>query len=394
MKKGIAIIFVFTITLILTIFLSADNNTISFKNYAIDLSTYNNISDSQVQFINEKYNLILVNKYNDKFKNKHQILVYNLLFSDENKDLPETAYTHSIKSPFEKKRIKNKNNNKFLMNIFSKEYENFVLNNLVEITKGKQFFGILFKDVNFNLSSFIDYAPDGYDKNKYTEQILYLLKKVKSETNIKNILVSGIYENISSFNSVNFFNNLNYGGITNNFVYSIFKIFNSSNEKIYVKFLNLVNNFSKSNFYIAYNKLKGIYMDKLTVEERLYSFTSYLFIFNPNIYYLIEDLSIKTPVQYYPEMDIDLGNPVESFQDITFYYDKYIQIYKRKFEKGIVMVNPFPFSKIVTLDKYYTKLKFSGSIIDGKENNINITKIKAKQIIIPAYSGVILLNNE
>lgn len=383
---------------LIIIFLSSEeNNKLLYKNYAIDISSLNrNLSDVEISFINEKYNLILVDSYNENLSNKKQILIYNLLFSEGNDQLDEKAYAHSIKSPFDKKRIKNKYNNKFLMNIFSKEYENFLLNNLIEKTKDRNFTGILFKDVDFNLTDKIDYAPERYNKNSYNQRILELLNRVKTTLKIDNILVSGLFENISSLPAINFFKNLKFGGMTENFVYSIFKIFNTSNEKIYVKFLNLINDFSSSKLYLAYNKLKGIYSEKLSTEERMYSFISYLFIFKLNVYYLIEDNSLNTPFQYYPEMDVDIGNPVENFSDITFYYDKYIQIYKRKFEKGIIMVNPFPFSKIITFDKYYILLKFSDSIFSLENNNFpsKLEKIKTKQIIIPAYSGVILLEIE
>lgn len=79
-------------------------------------------------------------------------------------------------------------------------------------------------------------------------------------------------------------------------------------------------------------------------------------------------------VFFYPEWDVDLGRPTEQYELMTVGNN----IYKRKFSKGLVLVNPSNISYTqIDLDKSYRTL--DGQIVDS--------------IDMPPHSGVILTNN-
>jgi len=128
------------------------------------------------------------------------------------------------------------------------------------------------------------------------------------------------------------------------------------------------------------------------IQARMFVLASYLLVSNQNVLLTMIDLNYDQleSIYYYPEYEINLGIPLGSYtiKDNT--------IYERKFEKGIVLVNPSSIeSYTYSLDKEYNKVVPEGGGVlqeDGTCKGSLTYEAVNNEIVLPPISGVVLIN--
>jgi len=124
------------------------------------------------------------------------------------------------------------------------------------------------------------------------------------------------------------------------------------------------------------------------IQARIFSVASYLLVSNQNVVLSLSDYEHHTSLQYYPEYDISLGDPLGDFTTTTD------SLFIRKFENGMVLVNPYSsHSKTFVLEKeYYKIVPIGGGFVDASGNydgSLSYEKISG-ELEIPPVSGLIL----
>ena len=128
------------------------------------------------------------------------------------------------------------------------------------------------------------------------------------------------------------------------------------------------------------------------VQSRLFILTSYLLVSNQNVFLNMIDLDYDQleSIYYYPAYEIDLGVPLGRYR----VNDE--GIYGRKFEKGMVLVNPSDTeSYTYRLDRRYNKvIPVGGGVLqeDGTCDGYRSYEPVNDEITFPPVSGVVLLD--
>jgi hypothetical protein len=133
--------------------------------------------------------------------------------------------------------------------------------------------------------------------------------------------------------------------------------------------------------------------DPAKSEDRWFVVGSFLLAKGPRSYL---NMIQKSSLEWYPEYDLDLGGYVEPPKpDASAYWDPKWKVFRRDYEKGIVLVNPSaePVS-IPRLEKSFRLVSAKGGGAvgpDGKSDGaLETTKIDG--VTIPAHSARVLLN--
>ena len=88
-------------------------------------------------------------------------------------------------------------------------------------------------------------------------------------------------------------------------------------------------------------------------------------------------------VPWFDEFNIELGYPLQ--KPVSIPWDNHV--YRRDFQKGIILINPTDSPKSVTLEKAYIKLKGSQ---DPQINNGQ----KVKEITLNGKDGLVLIKTD
>ena len=130
------------------------------------------------------------------------------------------------------------------------------------------------------------------------------------------------------------------------------------------------------------------------ITSRLFYLASYLLIKGSHTYINI-DMGYEP--EYFPEYDIDLGLATESAgSDIANLYVDAWQVYRRRFENGMVLVNPSGTSRTVDLGgTYYQATPAGGGLIpaDADISSWRVDYSAVTSVILEPYSGAVLLNS-
>ena len=140
--------------------------------------------------------------------------------------------------------------------------------------------------------------------------------------------------------------------------------------------------------------LQSYMYDALDYGERSFYLGCYLLVKGHHTYINILSGGPGDNMQYYPEYDIDLGPYAgEPSSDIDDLYDAGAGVYRREYEKGLVMVNPFSLAVSVDLDSsLYLVVPAGGGGVDGAgDYGGSLGYEQTSQVLLGAYEGAVLL---
>ncbi len=156
---------------------------------------------------------------------------------------------------------------------------------------------------------------------------------------------------------------------------------------------------------IPADKIHGVvsYGDANYWKSRIYSFASFLIGYDPDRTVAFSYTANEFTLTYLPEWSLNIGAPVESFSSVLEYKDSGINIFSRKFENALVLVNPYSAAtREIAVDAGYYLLKKSGDVniktIDGRikvaiGENDQLKFEPVSSVQLQGYSAVILMKN-
>ncbi len=195
--------------------------------------------------------------------------------------------------------------------------------------------------------------PDNYSDEEWKKSRYRALKFIKSYLPNKKVVFNGLHSDNGANKSLDFTD----GGIWEIFAYNT-STGEYYGQKSWENVMKLANYYCDKKLISIVSKKKGLTED---VGTRLFIHASYLLVHNKNVRLYISDLNYSTKeILYYPEYMVDMGNPGGD-------YYKSDGLFLRKFENGLVIVNPSENSTLTySLDKQYKKIEPSGG---GKINS-------------------------
>lgn len=128
------------------------------------------------------------------------------------------------------------------------------------------------------------------------------------------------------------------------------------------------------------------------IQSRMFVLASYLLVSSPNVALTMIDMNYDQlkSIYYFPEYEIDLGVPLSNFS-----FNEH-NLYERKFEKGIVLVNPSDTeSYTYYLDRKYNKvIPVGGGVLqeDGRCDGSFTYEFVDNEIVFSPISGIVLMN--
>jgi len=156
--------------------------------------------------------------------------------------------------------------------------------------------------------------------------------------------------------------------------------------------------------HIPADKLHGVvsYGDANYWKGRIFSFASFLIGYDPegraSFYYTADEFTLT----YLPEWNLNIGAPVESHSSAQGYKDSANNIFTRKFENALVMVNPYGSATgEIQLDNGYYLVRKSGDVnvttitgdtkvAIGKNDQLKFEPVSSVQL--EGYSAAILMS--
>ena len=138
------------------------------------------------------------------------------------------------------------------------------------------------------------------------------------------------------------------------------------------------------------------YLDMWELQRRLYAIASYLLVKGHQTFYTCLGVG-ENALEWYPEYDLDLGSylqePPDSLKEL---WDSTWNVYKRDYENGIVLVNPW-YNEVTIAelnDTLYSVSFQGGGYVDGAgmaSGSLNYTSVTG--LTIPGNSAVILVDD-
>ncbi len=135
-------------------------------------------------------------------------------------------------------------------------------------------------------------------------------------------------------------------------------------------------------------------------QERMFALGSYLLVKGSRTYLNIEISDIP---EWWPEYDIPIGAPAESAgSDIARLYDAANGVYRRRFDNGMVLVNPTnPWdgtgvTRTVRLGAtYYQAMpQGGGEVPESGISDASVSYQAVTQVTLPPYTAVVLFNQQ
>ncbi|NOZ60129.1 MAG: T9SS type A sorting domain-containing protein [Calditrichaeota bacterium] len=220
-----------------------------------------------------------------------------------------------------------------------------------------------------------NYSPDTWRDGRYAA-----LQFIKSYLPDKTVIFNGLHSDNGADSSLTFTD----GGMWEDFVYDIDNGSYKGGKKWWDAIQCMQNNHDDS-YLVLVVKKPGLIDD---IQARIFSVASYLLVSNSNVVLSLSDWSHQVTVQYYPEYDLSLGDAAEDF------YAQEDSLFIRKFEHGLVIVNPYASSsKVFSLEKEYQKIiPIGGGVVDSAgfyDGYLSYETING-DVEIPPISGLIL----
>lgn len=225
--------------------------------------------------------------------------------------------------------------------------------------------------------------PDDYSDKDWRDSRYRALEFIKSYFPDEIVVFNGLHTGNGAERSLTFTD----GGMWETFA------FRPSDSKYYGEekwreAIELVERNKEDKLISIVSKKKHLTED---IQSRMFILTSYLLVSNQNVSLTMTDLDYDQlkSIYYYPEYEVDLGSPLSS-------YTVNDGIYEKKFEKGVVLVNPSD-TKSCTyyLDRKYNEvIPVGGGVLqeDGICNGLLTYESVDTEIILSPMSGVMLIN--
>jgi hypothetical protein len=128
------------------------------------------------------------------------------------------------------------------------------------------------------------------------------------------------------------------------------------------------------------------------VKMRLFYLASY-FLVKGNYTYVNIDMGFEP--EYFPEYEVNLGKQQESLpSDIDDFFHEEWGVFLRRYQKGLVLVNPSPSSKKIVLPHLYKLVLPQGGGSVPLHGDVSQWKIRyrlVKKVTLPPHQGMILL---
>jgi polyhydroxybutyrate depolymerase len=227
--------------------------------------------------------------------------------------------------------------------------------------------------------------PDGYSDDGWRDGRYAALEFIKSYFPDKLVVFNGLHSDNGVENSLK----LTDGGVWETFAFKASDDGYAGEEK-WREAIELVERNKGEKLNLLVSKKKNLAAD---VQSRLFILTSYLLVSNQNVFLSMIDLDYDQleSIYYYPEYEIDLGVPLGCYR----VNDE--GIYERKFEKGMVLVNPSDTeSYTYSLDKGYNiVIPVGGGVLpeNGVPDGYLTYESVNDLLILPPVSGVVLLES-
>ncbi|MHA1652013.1 MAG: putative glycoside hydrolase [Candidatus Helarchaeota archaeon] len=358
-------------------------------------------TDAQIDFVNSHYDYVMTSVLNTELREKIQgpkLLLYRSIqgtwtdfnhFNWKHIDSNENMFCHHNGN-----RIKTIWNS-WLMNgsdLVDRDAPDALNHwiNYYAITASEQvheynYDGLFIDSAGHRLWSGAVYnlMPDDYSDKNWREGRYRALEFIKSYFPDKIVVFNGLHTGNGAEHSLT----LTDGGMWETFA------FRPSNSKYYGEekwreVIELVERNKEEKLISIVSKKKHLIED---IQSRMFILTSYLLVSNQNVLLTMIDLDYDQleTIYYYPEYEIDLGNPLGS------YTVRKNGVYERKFERGIVLVNPSD-TKSCTYylgRKYNEVIPIGGGVLreDGICNGSLSYESVNNEIILSPMSGVVLL---
>lgn len=252
-------------------------------------------------------------------------------------------------------RIYNLRFNQWLMDIYNPEWSSKIINWYLPAVP---YVSVLFLDsATSTLGSGYSAVPVGYKPDDYAAAMNDLLTTIKDS-------VPGlvIYNGVATSLKYRGYGDSLDGGLIEGFIFKPHdQTFDSS--RVYTQLNALIKN---------NDKMTGVMVraDMNDYKKRMFAFAVYLLGAGNKTFYNFADINSDVyALQYYPEYDIDIGNPIEFPDKPNDLLEN--NLYIRKFEHGLVVVNPFKkkVSGRAPYDVWRVRLHGGGLINDDAEFN-------------------------
>ncbi len=247
--------------------------------------------------------------------------------------------------------------------------------------------GLFIDEASHKLSSGVVYGimptdeyPDSMD-SKWRDDRYKALKFIKSYFLDKTVVFNGLHSDNGAEQSLSYTD----GGMWETFAFNV-----STGEyygkKKWQEVIELAQRNRENKFICIVSKKEHLTEE---IDTRMFILSSYLLVSNKNVVLYMSDLTLGTDaILYYPEYMVDLGKPLDN-------YTQEEGLYKRMFEKGLVLVNPDDEKSIAySLSKEYNQvIPNKGGLVkeDGSwEGYLSYQKVIGKMPLSP-MSGVILI---
>ena len=362
------------------------------------------ITDAQIGFIDQHYDYVmtpfLTNEIRNKIQNSKLILYRSIQGTWTNFNQFDWGHIDSTENMF---CHHNGNRIKTIWNSWLMDGNDLVDNdspdalnhwvNYFAVTASEQIYkfnydGLFIDSVSHKLSPGVVYnkMPDDYSANNWRDGRYKGLELIKSYFPDKTVIFNGLHSGYGAEKSLS----LTDGGMWETFAFqpSSSKYWG---ENKWREVIELTERNSDKKLISIVSKKEHLTSD---IQSRMFILSSYLLVNNHNVFLSMADLDYGDggELLYYPEYEIDLGSAL----DVYTVNDN--NIYERKFENGIVLVNPNETkSGTFYLNQDYNKVvPIGGGLIkkDGTyEGSIKYETVNNK-ITLPPISGVVLINRE
>lgn len=126
------------------------------------------------------------------------------------------------------------------------------------------------------------------------------------------------------------------------------------------------------------------------IPGRIYGLASYLMC-KGEFHYVAMSYS-ETNTVYFPEMDLAMGQPIETYLEATQYRHG-SGLYGRRFEKGLVLINPGESTISETLPRSMYRVDPVGGMVTDLGGDGHLTYTPVSSVTLGPYAAVILLDS-
>ena len=200
-----------------------------------------------------------------------------------------------------------------------------------------------------NPSAVYGQMPDDYEAEAWYQARVAALAYIKSCLPDKVVVFNGLHNGHGAEDSLS---NTD-GGMWETFAFWP-RSGEYQGEAYWEKALSLVTRHPDKAIVLVVKEQPGLQED---IQKRLFVAGSYLLVSRPNLYFSMTDLAHaeREGLLYYPEYTLDLGAPLEA------YTRSEAGLYLRRFERGVVLVNPSERETITyTLEGEYRQVTPAG----------------------------------